>query len=78
MDATTVKPAGPKVHINDEAKKDGVITFISWSNPWLQKAIADAAWLKENERATDIFVNDDGISVKIETVEKVVIQPMRI
>lgn len=73
----TIKKSGFEVHIKDDTKKEGTIQFISWSNPWLQKAIVEAAWVKDNERATAIFVDDDGISVKVETIKEVVLKPMR-
>lgn len=66
MDAkTTTGYTGFEVHIQDEAKKDDVIQFISWNNPYLGKALFDAAWLKKGEKIEALFIAGDGISVKI-------------
>lgn len=63
-----------QIHINDDAKKDGLTCFISWNNPFLQEAISESVWLKNGEQVTDLFIDQDGITAKI---EKIVIQPMR-
>lgn len=66
MDAkTTTGYTGFEVHIQDDAKKDGTIQFVSWNNPYLGKAIFDAAWLKKGEKIEALFISEDGISVKI-------------